>query len=85
MRLEDENLHMRHHKRGLLTMVNEGSNTNGSRFMVTYGEAQYLNGYHNVIGELVQGDNVLSQIENDTCREGKVHGNWSVAAVGEHH
>ena len=44
-RLRDENLEMRHHKRGLLTMVSDGPNSNGSKFMVTFNEANYLNGY----------------------------------------
>ena len=84
-RAEDENLEMRHHKRGLVTMVNDGPNSNGSRFMITFGEANYLNGYNNIVGELVTGDDLLSQMESDVCREGKVHANWSVHAVGEQH
>ena len=84
-RQEDENLEMRHHKRGLVTMVNEGPNSNGSRFYITFGEANYLNGYHNVVGELVAGDDVFSQMEGDVCRESKVHGNWSVHATGMQH
>ena len=31
-RLPDENLETRHHKRGLLTMVNDGPHANGSQF-----------------------------------------------------
>mgnify|MGYP000923648781 CR=1 FL=1 len=53
--------------------------------MITFGEASYLNGYNNVIGELVSGDNLLAQMEEDVCREGKVHGNWSVSQSGIHH
>ena len=85
MRVADENLEMRHHKRGLVTMVNEGPNSNGSQFMITFGEANYLNGYNNVVGEIVSGDNVLAQMEKDVCREGKVHAKWAVSAVGEQH
>ena len=44
-RLEDENLELRHNKRGMLTLTNEGPNSNGSTFMVTYDQANYLNGY----------------------------------------
>ena len=43
--LPDENLEVRHHKKGMLTMVNDGSHSNGSEFMVTFGEASYLDGY----------------------------------------
>ena len=31
-RVADENLHLRHHKRGILTMVNDGPHSNGSAF-----------------------------------------------------
>ena len=66
MRLADENLEIRHHKRGLLTMVNDGSHSNGSQFMVTFDETNFLNGYNNVIGELVEGDSLLADMES-TC------------------
>ena len=85
MRLADENLDMRHHKRGMLTMSNDGANSNGAEFMITFDEANYLNGYNNIIGELVEGDTVLAAIEADTTREGQVHGNWTVLATGPHH
>ena len=58
-RLPDENLETRHHKRGILTMVNDGPHANGSQFAITFGEAAWLDGYHNVVGELVEGDNLL--------------------------
>ena len=44
-RLQDENLHLRHHKRGIVSMTNDGPHSNGSQFMVTFGEAHYLDGY----------------------------------------
>ena len=84
MRLADENLEMRHHKRGILTMNNGGSHSNGSEFLVTFGEAQMLNGYHNIVGELVSGDSLLADMES-TCDDGKVSAKWSVSAVGHQH
>ena len=44
-RVADEDLHVRHHKRGMLTMLNDGPHSNGSQFLVTFGEAHYLDGY----------------------------------------
>ena len=82
MRLPDENLEMRHHKRGLLTMMNVGPHSNGSQFMVTFNEAPHLDGYHNVVGELIEGEYVLSSMEQDCHRDGKVHNEWSVTASG---
>ena len=45
LRLQDENLNLRHHKRGLLTLPNNGENSGGSEFTITFGETAYLDGY----------------------------------------
>ena len=82
-RLPDENLEMRHFKRGMLTMVNDGPHSNGSQFAITFGEATFLDGYQNVVGELVEGESVLKEIEDSCCRQGKVHANWVISAAGQ--
>ena len=64
-------------------MVSDGPHANGSEFMVTFGEARSLNGYRNVIGELVEGDDVLSALEGDCHRAtGNVAGDWTVSGAG---
>ena len=50
-------------KRGLLAMANAGPDTNGSQFFITFVETPYLNGVHTIFGELVEGDDVLSNIK----------------------
>ena len=67
----DENLKLRHHKRGLLSMANAGPDTNGSQFFITFLPTPWLDGYHVVFGELVEGDNVLAQIETVGTRDGR--------------
>ena len=52
----DGDLSLRHHKRGMLSYTNEGPNHNGGEFMITFGEASFLDGYQTVFGELVEGD-----------------------------
>ena len=42
----DENLNLRHHKRGILSMANDGENGNGSEFLITLGKADMLDGYN---------------------------------------
>ena len=70
-RFVDENLSLRHIKRGQLTMANDGENANGSEFMITLGSsADVLDGYHTVFGELVEGEEVLSQVEAHLTRHG---------------
>ena len=84
-RLPDENLEVRHHKRGMLTMVNGGPHQNGSQFCVTFGETSYLDGYQNVIGELVEGESLLKDMEASVCGQAKVHNEWTVTAAGDQH
>ena len=81
-RLSDENLHLRHHKRGILTMTNSGSHSNGSGFQVLFGEAHYLDGYQQVVGELVEGDSVLNDIEGSAGRYSSSTTTWTVSSSG---
>ena len=72
-RLPDEGLaYMRHHKRGQLTLVNDGENGNGHEFMITLDKADMLDGYHVVVGELVEGEDVLKAAEQSITRHGTV-------------
>jgi cyclophilin family peptidyl-prolyl cis-trans isomerase len=69
-RLPDENLLLRHFKRGQLTMVNDGESSNGSEFMITLDKADFFDGYNQLIGELVEGEDVLRQAEESVTRHG---------------
>lgn len=55
----DENLFLKHSKRGVLSMANRGANTNSSQFFVTLKETSWLDGVHTVFGELVEGHETL--------------------------
>lgn len=70
-RLADEGLHyMRHTKRGQLTLVNDGENSNGHEFYITLGKADVLDGYNVLVGELIEGESVLDEAEKSFSRHG---------------
>jgi cyclophilin family peptidyl-prolyl cis-trans isomerase len=80
---KDENLKLQHYKRGLLSMANAGPDTNGSQFFLTFVECPWLNGYHCVFGELIEGDKILAQIEEIGTREGKPKAEIKIVDCGE--
>ncbi|XP_026643280.1 problable inactive peptidyl-prolyl cis-trans isomerase-like 6 isoform X3 [Microtus ochrogaster] len=60
---EDENFSIPHNKRGVLGMVNRGHHTNGSQFYVTLQAAPYLDRKYVAFGQLIEGTEVLRQLE----------------------
>ena len=78
----DGDLTMRHHKRGILSATIDGTNRTGSEFMITFGEASMLNGSQTVLGELVEGDSVLAEIEKHVDRHGNVASGLKISASG---
>lgn len=52
-----------HDKRGVLSMANSGTNTNGSQFFITFAATKHLDLKHGVFGSLVGGMSTLDQIE----------------------
>lgn len=53
------------HLAGALSMANSGSDTNGCQFFITFAPQHGLDGKHSVFGQLIDGMDVLEQIEQD--------------------
>jgi cyclophilin family peptidyl-prolyl cis-trans isomerase len=47
---------------GLLAMANAGPGTNGSQFFITFAPTDWLNGLHTIFGEVIEGQDVLTQL-----------------------
>ncbi len=54
---------LRHDGAGILSMANDGPDTNGSQFFITLNEANRLNYLHSVFGRVVRGLDILSKVQ----------------------
>ena len=81
-RLSDEDLTVRHIKRGQLTAPNSGPNAAGSEFTITFNETPFLDGYQTVFGELVHGQDVLDKLEAGVDRLGNVNEDFRIVDSG---
>uniref|UniRef100_A0A6U3ZYE6 Peptidyl-prolyl cis-trans isomerase n=1 Tax=Ditylum brightwellii TaxID=49249 RepID=A0A6U3ZYE6_9STRA len=52
-----------HDRRGVVSMANKGPNTNKSQFFITYERQPHLNNVYTVFGRILDGWDVLEQME----------------------
>ncbi|VDM91751.1 unnamed protein product [Litomosoides sigmodontis] len=52
-----------HNQRGILSMANQGTDTNKSQFFITFRSCSYLDGKHTIFGRVVGGTETLNAVE----------------------
>ncbi len=60
-----------HDKPYLLSMANAGPGTDGSQFFLTFVETPWLDGKHTVFGEIIEGQDVMTQLEAAGSQSGQ--------------
>ncbi|CAA3007905.1 peptidyl-prolyl cis-trans isomerase CYP19-3 [Olea europaea subsp. europaea] len=82
-KFSDENFKLRHTEPGLLSMANSGPNTNGSQFFITTAKTPWLDGKHVVFGKVVDGYNVVKEMENVGSNSGTTKSTVVIDDCGE--
>eukprot|EP01091_Cochliopodium_minus_P009540 TRINITY_DN236_c0_g1_i5.p1 TRINITY_DN236_c0_g1~~TRINITY_DN236_c0_g1_i5.p1 ORF type:complete len:541 (-),score=183.15 TRINITY_DN236_c0_g1_i5:81-1703(-) len=67
---KDENFIMKHDKPFLLSMANAGKDTNSSQFFLTTVVCDWLDNKHTVFGEVIDGQDIVKNIEREGSEKG---------------
>jgi len=64
-------------------MANAGPNTNGSQFFVTTVVTSWLDGKHVVFGEVLEGSEIIKEVEANGSQSGKTKVPITIVDSGE--
>ncbi len=63
-------------------MANAGKNTNGSQFFITFVPCPWLDGKHVVFGKVVEGKNIVDDLNNLGTSSGKPKSKVTIIECG---
>lgn len=80
---DDESFSLKHNRRYLLSMANNGRNTNRSQFFITTVKAQWLDRKHVVFGVVLEGEDVVKAVEAQGTNGGQPQATVIIVQSGE--
>lgn len=82
-RFEDENFSVHHSEKGIVSMANNGRNTNGGQFFISFTPAPWLDGKFVAFGKVINGMEIVDKIEAAGTQNGSPKRTVSIIDCGE--